>query len=170
MAGVGARRAPEARQSTSSWRGCVPYTSRPAKRMGRRRRPSVEKSTGMVGPLGIGLLRLIRRRGIAPDAPSAVGLRHSRRSSDSSRANCSWIGRQNKSRAGSSGNFQRKAPCGFPTKPSTEFVHSSPRGAQERTDGSSPITAHDAARTIRKYSGPAARVNRGRDVHPRPAR
>lgn len=51
----------------------------------------------MVGPTAIGLLRQIRRRGSMPDGPSAVGSRHNRRSSDSSRTNCGAIGRPNKS-------------------------------------------------------------------------
>lgn len=59
-------------------------------------------------------------RRIVPDGPSAVGWRHSRCSSNSSRVNCVWIGRPNKSRAGSSARFPRKTPCGFPTKRSTE--------------------------------------------------
>lgn len=56
----------------------------------------------------------------------------------------------------------------FPRNNLPEFVHSSPRGAQERTDGPSPITAHDAARAIRMHGRPAVRANRGWNLHPQP--
>ena len=77
-------------------------------------------------------LRLTSGRGIAPNAPSVVGSRHSHRSSDLSRANCSWIGRPNKLQVGSSGNFPRKRLCGFPTKPSTGVCLFEPGGVLKK--------------------------------------
>ena len=66
------------------------------------------------------------------DARSSVGSRHIPRSRGSSRANCCWSGRPNKSRGGSSGNFPSRAPCVSLTKRSTAACSFKPEGCSRK--------------------------------------
>lgn len=123
------------------------------------------------GATAIEPLRLTSGRGIAPNAPSVVGSRHSHRSSDLSRANCSWIGRPNKLQVGSSGNFPRKRLCGFPTKPSTGVCLFEPGGVLKKE----PMGHLRSRRRMRRAqsastaSQPCGQIVDGVSIRDRPA-